>query len=162
MKTFEEKYTAWLDGRLGGEELRSFENEHPSIQREKIEFLKLKSLLRESIHPRELANPEFSNAQIMEQIRRETVATGKPSCGPLLGLPRLVWGGICALTVGFALFFTIIPRGDFSDPRTKYVAEVLKTKTDPKVKATVENQKDMTIIKLEGLDKLPPGRDLHR
>jgi hypothetical protein len=162
MKTFEEKYTAWLDGRLGGEELRSFENEHPSIQREKIEFLKLKSLLRESIHPRELANPEFFNAQIMEQIRRETGATTKPFCRPLLGLPRLVWGGICALTVGFALFFTIIPRGDFSDPRTKYVAEVLKTKTDPKVKATVENQKDMTIIKLEGLDKLPPGRDLHR
>jgi len=150
MKTFEEKFTAWLDGLLGGEELRSFENEHPSIQREKIEFLKLKSLLRESIHPRELANPEFFNAQIMEQIRRETVATGKPSCGTLLGLPRLVWGGICALTVGFALFFTIIPRGDFSDPRTKYVAEVLKTKTDPKVKATVENQKDLTVLKFGG------------
>jgi hypothetical protein len=162
MKTFEEKFTACLDGLLGGEELRSFENAHPSIHREKIEFLKLKSLLRESMHCRELANPEFFNAQIMEQIRREACAAGKPSRRPLLGLPRLAWGGICALTVGFALFFTMIPRGDFSDPRTKYVAEVLKTKTDPKVKATVENQKGMTIIKLEGLDKLPPGQDLHR
>jgi len=162
MKTFEEKFTACLDGLLGGEELRSFENAHPSIHREKIEFLKLKSLLRESMHCRELANPEFFNAQIMEQIRREAGVAGKPSRRPLLGLPRLAWGGICALTVGFALFFTMIPRGDFSDPRTKYVAEVLKTKTDPKVKATVENQKGMTIIKLEGLDKLPPGQDLHR
>jgi hypothetical protein len=162
MKTFEEKYTAWLDGLLGGEELRSFENEHPSILLEKIEFLKLKSLLRESMPCRKLANPDFFNAQIMEQITQETSVTRTPSRRPLLGLSRLVWGGIFALTVGFALFFTMIPRGDFSDPRTKYVAEVLKTKTDPKVKATVENRKDMTIIKLEGLDKVPPGQDLHR
>jgi hypothetical protein len=43
------------------------------------------------------------------------------------------------------------------------VAEVLKTRTaDPKVKATVDNKKDMTIIKLEGLDKLPPDKDLNR
>ena len=63
---------------------------------------------------------------------------------------------------GFALFFTMIPRGDLSDPHAKYVAEVLKTRTaDPKVKATVENRKDVTTIKLEGLDKLPPGQDLH-
>jgi hypothetical protein len=162
MKTFEEKFTAWLDGLLGGEELRTFENERPSIQQEKAEFLKLKSLLRESLHRRELENPEFFNSQIMEQIRRETVAT-TPTRPSFLGLPRLAWGGIFTLSVGFALFFTLIPRGDFSDPHAKYVAEVLKTKiADPKVKATVENQKDMTIIKLEGLDKLPPGQDLRR
>ena len=45
MKTFEEKFTAWLDGALSGEELRSFENEHPSILHEKADFLKLKSLI---------------------------------------------------------------------------------------------------------------------
>ena len=72
MKTFEEKFTAWLDGLLGGEELRSFENEHPSIQQEKAEFLKLKSLLKENLRHRELENPEFFNSQIMDQIRRET------------------------------------------------------------------------------------------
>ncbi len=140
-----------LTALLGGEELQSFENEHPSIQQEKAEFLKLKSLLRESFHRGELANPEFFNSQIMEQIRRESHAASRPSRRRLLGLPRLAWGGICALRVGFALFFTIIPRGDFSDPRSKYVAEVLKTKArDPKVKATVENQKEMTILKLQG------------
>jgi hypothetical protein len=42
------------------------------------------------------------------------------------------------------------------------VAEVLKTKTANKVKATVDNQKDITIIKLEGLDKLPADPDLKR
>jgi hypothetical protein len=63
------------------------------------------------------------------------------------------------LSLGFVLFFTMIPREDFGDPHAKYVAEVLKAKTeDPKGKATVEIKKDMTIIKLQGLDKLPPGQ----
>jgi hypothetical protein len=57
----------------------------------------------------------------------------------------------------------MIPRGDFSDPHAKYVAEVLNTRTaDPKIKATVETQKNMTIIKLDGLDKLPSGQELRR
>jgi hypothetical protein len=163
MKTFEEKYTAWLDGTLTGEPLQSFENEHPSIQPEKTDYLKLKNLLRENLAGRELENAEFFASQIMEQIKRETAAAGKSSGRRWFGLPRLAWGGIGALGVGFALFFTMIPRGDFSDPRAKYVAEVLKTRTsNPKIKATVENQKEMTIIKLEGLDKLPPGQDLRR
>jgi hypothetical protein len=163
MKTFEEKYTAWLDGTLTGEPLQSFENEHPSIQPEKTDYLKLKNLLRENLPGRELENAEFFASQIMEQIKGETAAAGKSSGRRWFGLPRLAWGGIGALGVGFALFFTMIPRGDFSDPRAKYVAEVLKTRTsNPKIKATVENQKEMTIIKLEGLDKLPPGQDLRR
>ncbi len=163
MKTFEEKFTAWIDGTLSGEELQCFEDEHPSVQQEKAEFQKLKSLLRENLQHRDLPNPEFFNSQIMEQIGREEGATSRSSGRFFLGLPRLVWGGIGALSAGFALFFTMIPRADFSDPHAKYVAEVLKTRTaDPKVKATVENQKDMTIIKLEGLEKLPPGQDLHR
>jgi hypothetical protein len=163
MKTFEEKYTAWLDGTLTGEPLQSFENEHPSIQPEKTDYLKLKNLLRENLPGRELENAEFFASQIMEQIKRETAAGRKSSGRRWFGVPRLAWGGIGALGIGFALFFTMIPRGDFSDPRAKYVAEVLKTRTsNPKIKATVENQKEMTIIKLEGLDKLPPGQDLRR
>jgi hypothetical protein len=162
MKTFEEKFTAWLDGTLSGEELRSFEQEHPAMQREQVQFLKLKKLLRDNLGGRELPNPDFFNSQIMSQIDREKAKSGGRSSRTLFGLPRLAWGGIFALGVGFALFFTMIPRGNLADPRSGYVAEVLKTKTPDKVKATVDNQKDMTIIKLEGLDKLPPDSDLKR
>jgi hypothetical protein len=161
MKTFEEKFTAWLDGTLSEEELRSFEQEHPSIQREQAQFLKLKKLLKDNLGGRELANPDFFNSQIMLQIDREKAKSAhRSSSRTLLGLPRLAWGGLFALGVGFALFFTLIPRGNLADPRAGYVAEVLKTKTADKVKATVDNQKDMTIIKLEGLDKLPSDPDL--
>jgi hypothetical protein len=160
MKTFEEKFTAWLDGSLGSEELRSFENENPSFQQEKIEFLKLKSLLKENLCGRELENPHFFTSQIMEKIRGEAVPKRRPARS-FFGLPRLAWGGICALSVGFALFFTMIPRGDLSDPHAKYVAEVLKARTaDPKMKATVD-RKDAATIKLEALEKLPPRQDLH-
>jgi hypothetical protein len=151
MKTFEQKFTAWLDGTLSGPELQSFESEHPSILHEKADFLKLKSLLKVSLHRPELKNPDFFNARIMEQIGQEQRASIRSSRWRWLGLPRLAWGGICTLSVGFALFVTLIPHGDLSDPRTKYVAEVLKTKTkDPKVKTTVENQKDLTVLKLQG------------
>jgi hypothetical protein len=162
MKTFEERFTAWLDGVLDGEELRCFERENPLLIQHKVEYLKLRSLLRNEDYRPELANPDFFTSQIMSEIRRET------GVGPVLkpslwfGLPRLAWGGVGVLSIGLALFIVLIPRGNNSDPRASYVAEVLNTKTaDPKVKATVENQKDMTIIKLEGLDRLPPQQDLH-
>jgi hypothetical protein len=151
MKTFEQKFTAWLDGTLSGQELESFESEHPSILHEKADFLKLKGLLRQSLHRPELKSPDFFNSQIIEQINQERRASTRSSRWRCLGLPRLAWGGIFTLSVGFALFLSLIPHGDFSDPRTKYVAEVLKTKTkDPKVKATVENQRDLTVLKLGG------------
>ena len=53
------------------------------------------------------------------------------------------------MVLGLALFFAMIPRNQMRDPRSDYVAEVLKAKTaDPNIKATVDNQKDITIIKL--------------
>ena len=162
MKTFEENFTAWLDGELSPEEAQSFLQEHPSLQKEKADFLKFKRLLRQSFESRVLENPDFFNAQIMAQITPHSAPCRSLQRG-WLGLPRIAWGGLCALGVGFAMFVVLIPHGDLSDPRSGYVADVLKTKThDPSVKATVDNQKDMTIIKLEGLQKLPPDKDLNR
>jgi len=59
MKTFEEKYTAWLDGALTSEEADVFEKEHGSITHEKGEFLKLKKLLRDNLHELAPENPDF-------------------------------------------------------------------------------------------------------
>jgi hypothetical protein len=163
MKTFEEKFNAWIDGLLSGEELKSFEDECPTALQDKAELLKLKSLLRDNLRGQELGNPDFFNSQIMAQVEREVAKAGAFAGRTFFGLPRIAWAGICALGVGFALFFTLIPRGNLGDPGSGYVAEVLKTKTaDPKVKATVDTKKGMTIIKLEGLDKLPAEKDLNR
>ena len=129
----------------------------------KCEYLKLKSLLRDNLGRREPRNPDFFNSQIMAQIEREPAKGGPGSRRIFLGLPRIAWTGLFALGVGFTLFFSISPRGNLGDPGSGYVAEVLRAKTaDPKLKATVDNKKDMTIIKLQGLEKLPPEKDLNR
>jgi hypothetical protein len=156
MKTFEEKFTAWLDGNLRGEDLGSFEND--SMRNEKEEFHKLKLLLREGLKGCEMDHPDFFNSQVMAQIQREE-ANGWRRVKGWFGLPRFAWGGVFALVLGLALFFAMIPRNQMRDPRSDYVAEVLKAKTaDPNIKATVDNQKDITIIKLENLDKAPPDK----
>jgi hypothetical protein len=163
MKTFEEKFNAWLDGLLSGDELKSFEIEYPSIRQERAELLKLRKLLRNNLRCRELENPDFFNSQIMAQVEREIAKADGSSPRTVLGLPRMLWAGIIAVCAGFTLFFSMIPRGNLADPGSGYVAEVLKAKTaDRKVKATVDNKKDMTIIKLQGLDKLPPDKSPNR
>lgn len=162
MRPFEEKLTAWFDGKLSAEEARSFLKDYPSALEEKAEFLKLRQLLRQGLESRVLEHPDFFNAQIMAQIMRESVQRRSLRRG-WLGLPQIAWGGVGALSLGFAMFVALIPHGDLSDPRSGYVADVLKTKTrDPNVKATVDNQKDTTTIKLQGLQKLPADRDVHR
>jgi anti-sigma factor RsiW len=159
MKTFEEKFTAWVDGELNAEEARSFQKDYPSLQKERAELLKLKDLLRQGLQAPVLQRPDFFNAQIMAKIDRPPRRSLRRGW---LGLPRIAWGGVGALAIGFAMFVVLIPHGDLSDPRSGYVADVLKTKThDPRVKATVDNQKDMTIIKLEGLEKLPADKNLN-
>ncbi len=82
MKTFEQKFTAWLDGTLSGQELQSFESQHPSILHEKADFLKLRSLLKVSLHRPELKSPDFFNSRIMEQ---DQPGSGVPQSDLLAG-----------------------------------------------------------------------------
>jgi len=156
MKTFEEKFTAWLDGALAKEEAVTFEKENPSLYKERNDLLKLRSLLKQY-----LGRPELSHSDFLAQVERE--ASRRRVGRSWLGLPRLAWGGIASLAAGLTLFVVLIPRGDLSNPRSRYVAEVLKAKTvNPKVTTTVNSQKDMTNINLEGLHNLPADKDLNR
>jgi hypothetical protein len=154
MKTFEERYTAYLDGLLSENEAAIFEREQPALVAQKVEWTKLQRVLRENLVAVELTNTEFFNSQLLQQI------TGNaPS--RWFGIPWLAWGGLGVVTAGITLFITLIPHGDLSDPGSGYVAEVLKTTTiDPNVSATVESRKGITIIKLEGLEKVPADEDL--
>jgi hypothetical protein len=163
MKTFEEKHTAWLDGALTSEEASAFEKEHASIAHEKGDFMKLKTLLQQNLQNKTPENPDFFNSQIMAQIQSGSAPRGPAVNRTWFGLPQIAWGGILVLSTGFVLFFTIIPRGDISNSRSGYAAEVLETKTsDPKVRATVDAQKDMTIIKLDGLRKVPTDQKMNQ
>jgi anti-sigma factor RsiW len=160
MKTFEERYTAYLDGLLSESEAAIFEREQPTLAVEKAEWAKLQRVLRENLVPVELTNTDFFNSQLLEQISKAPSRNHSLVVG-WFGIPWLAWGGFGAVIAGIVLFITLIPHGDLSDPGSGYVAEVLKTTTiDPNVSATVESRKGITIIKLEGLEKVPADEDL--
>src|SRR4026209_1930799 len=71
MKPFEERFTAWVDGQLSGDELAEFEKElaqHPDAASERAAAQKLTKLLREHSTAPALTNAEFFNLQIQQHI----------------------------------------------------------------------------------------------
>jgi hypothetical protein len=123
MKTFEERYTAWIDGRLEGTSLGAFEQElarrsaAADAQADKADAGRLRSLLRENLRAPVLTNAEFFSLQIRERIEAERAATQRPqsdASSPWLGwfagpVARLVGLGAAALFVGGALYYGMMP-----------------------------------------------------
>jgi len=156
MKTFEQLYTAWLDGLLSKEETAAFEKHHPELLPERAQMVKLKQLLRSNLAPVELTHPEFFTSKLMEQI-----VPPERRLPSWLGVPRLAWGGVGSFAFALALFAFLIPHEKLVTRHPEYVAEVLKTTTtDPKISATVDSETGITLIKLEGVDKVPDDDDL--
>ena len=166
MKTFEERYTAWVDGLLSADEKTLFEREYPDLVGERDEIGKLRMLLNERGRAPELQNADFFNSQLLTQIeseaqKRAPAAAVSRNPRRWLGLPRLVWAGLgSALAAACLLFLSFLPH-QRSAKDQDYVAEVLKAQSNaPGVKATVDAKKDVTIIKLDGLEKVPPDKEL--
>ncbi len=164
MRTFEERYTAWVDGALADAEREAFEREYPTLVAERAEVDKLQHLLRSHLQAPPLSNPDFFNSQLMQVVEREAASKAVPVAvrrRVWFGFPRLVWAGLGSAVAAVALVFALVPRPH--DKGADYVAEVLKAQTNaPGVKATVDAKKDVTIIKLDGLEKLPPDKELKR
>ena len=75
MKTFEEKWTAWLDNQLSGNELSEFEAALPdkaAAQAEKAEAKRLGELLKRELSTLPLRNEEFFSHQLRERIVQES------------------------------------------------------------------------------------------
>ena len=94
MKTFEEKFTAWVDGQLTGKELADFEASLPdkaAAEVEKREAKKLGSFLKHELALDRLSNAEFFRHQLHERIVRETAEQNRHSTSSTWWtLPRLV------------------------------------------------------------------------
>src|SRR3954454_7960910 len=99
MKTFEEKWTAWLDDQLSGRELSEFEASLPdkaAAHAEKTEAKKLGDLLKRQLSAHPLKNEEFFSHQLRETIVRETVderpeGGRRTSMSSWWTIPRLCW-----------------------------------------------------------------------
>src|SRR5580765_7970853 len=104
MKTFEEKWTAWLDGELSGNELAAFEASLPdkaAAEAEKRDAHKLGAFLKEQLQGRAMGNEEFFHHQLRERIASDARTAsapertgGKPGWWPI---GRLAWVGATSL-----------------------------------------------------------------
>jgi anti-sigma factor RsiW len=190
MKTFEERYTTWLEGSLNGTEREQFERELPdraAAEADKSDFSKMKLLLRRHAAAPPLCNPDFFNFQLTEKIeaehRRETQSPPRRSF--FWSLPNLAWAGACCLLIFVALFKTIIPGpGDRSvAPTAETLAETARKSaplniqtlpasytgkildvhsSEPGVSATaVQSENEkVPVIWVDGLDYLPANYKL--
>ncbi|MEI8340692.1 MAG: hypothetical protein WCH43_04035 [Verrucomicrobiota bacterium] len=162
MKTFEEKFTEWVDGRLAGEELEAFEAELAEKENalaEKKGALKLGALIRDHCQPPELLNADFFNHQLMQRIEADANRSPEKGVRHFWTLPKLAWAGGFSMALVAATYFLAVPKGpvEYSTGR-EYVAQILNTQTgDPSITATTIHSKDnkLTVLWLDGLEYLP-------
>jgi hypothetical protein len=163
MKTFEEKFTAWVDGKLAGDELAAFETELANIheaETDKLAANQIGDLLREHGCAPELTNADFFNHQLMQRIEAETP---KPKASPERrvypwSLARIAWAGAGSLAVAFALFWLVIPIAPQTSSETAVAAAQISAHSDdPAITATAFQSKKnhVTVLWLDGLDYMP-------
>ena len=137
MKTFEERYTAWIDGQLAGDALVAFEQElarraeagdAESAETDKAQALGLRALLKEHLRAPALTNTEFFSHQMRERIdaeidraARRREAAARPAWQfPAFAWPfaRLAGVGLACLFVAGALYYGMMPPHQNDTPKT--------------------------------------------
>ena len=167
MKTFEEKWTAWVDDELSEAERAEFEaslDDPRAAQAEKSHTLKLGALLKEQLQPRVMGNEEFFHHQLRTRIQRETEQPA-PRPTPQLRetwwtIRRLLWTGAASLAV-FAVCTFFVMREKQAPGQSQYLTQILNARVDPGVNpyATVSifqiQQDRVTVLWVDGLKSLP-------
>src|ERR1700694_1823349 len=114
MKTFEEKWTAWLDGQLTGQELEKFEaslSDKAAAEAEKRDARKLGTLLKRELGTDILSNEEFFSHQLRERIARESAEPSRRGIdfSAWWTIRRLFWTGATAIAL-FLVFAVFVMR----------------------------------------------------
>ncbi len=166
MKTFEEKWTAWIDGELAGAELAEFEATLPdkaAAEAEKREARNLGTFLKEYLPCQAMGNEEFFQHQLQERIAADAGANRRESDdGGRVWWPigRLVWVGATALAI-FSVCTFFVMREKAPTDQSQYLSQILNARVDPAVSpnATIsmfESKEDkVTVLWVDGLQSLP-------
>jgi anti-sigma factor RsiW len=163
MKTFEEKWTAWLDGQLSGKELTEFEASLPDLaaaEAEKRDALRLGAFLKEQLAAQALNNEEFFSHQVHEQIAHDTQDRQRPR-STWWTIPRLVWCGATALAL-FVITTVVLMSQHPAGEQSEYLTQILNSRVDPGANpnATIsifesKTENKVTVLWTEGLQTLP-------
>ncbi len=165
MKTFEEKWTAWIDDQLTGRELKEFLASLPdrrAAEAEKQTAKQVGSLLREQAMA--LSNADFFSHQLRERLDRENAPMRSEPEAIQAGwwtIRRLLLGGITSLAV-FTICAVLVFRERTPSSQSQYLTQILEYRVDPTVSpnATISmfEKKDdhVTVLWVDGLQSLPP------
>ena len=168
MKTFEEKWTAWVDGKLTEQELAEFKASLPDIdaaELDKQDSVKLGNLLRQELGLQPMTNVEFFHHQLQDEIRRESSAASparhsSDAKQPRWSIGRLAWAGAASLAI-FAVCTFFVMHEDTVGGQSGYLTQVINARVDPDVSpnATIsmfETKEDkVTVLWVDGLQTLP-------
>src|SRR6266568_8107971 len=166
MKTFEEKWTAWLDGQLSDKELAEFEASLPDLaaaKAEKHDAKKLGAFLKEQLATQTLSNAEFFSHQLRERIARENKdgSRGNEARSTWWTIPRLVWSGATALALFLITTVALLTQHQ-PGQQSEYLTQILNSRVDPAANPNAavyifesKNDNKVTVLWTEGLQSLP-------
>jgi len=163
MKTFEERWTRWMDGKMSAGELEEFSAElskYPRAEAERVAVEKIGQLLRGQVVP-PMRNEDFFNEQLAQRMRVEG-GESEGREGGFLGVEwgamwrRLIWGGVVGLVVVSGLIWWA--SREVGGGRENGVEVVGLWPGDPSISASTiyDRQGKITVVWLEGLDYIPP------
>jgi hypothetical protein len=168
MKTFEEKWTAWIDGELTGQELAEFEASLPDkagAELEKQDAQKLGTFLKEQLsNAPAMPNEEFFHHQLRGQIESDSAPAAHPveerERESWWSIGRLVWTGAASLAI-FVVCTFFVMREKPNAGQSSYLTQVINARVDPAVSPdanisifeTKENK--VTVLWVNGLESLP-------
>lgn len=167
MKTFEEKWTAWLDGELSGKELAEFESSLPDraeAEAEKRDAHKLGTLLKQQLVARPMGNEDFFNHQLRNRLAADASDGEKRRADSPVRAPwpisRLLWVGASSLALFVVCTFFVMREKEPAD-QSQYLTQILNARVDPAVSpnATVSifqaKEDKVTVLWVDGLQSLP-------
>src|SRR5437899_9251226 len=134
MKTFEEKWTAWLDGQLSDKELAEFEASLPDLEAaeaEKRDALRLGAFLKEQLAAQAMSNEEFFSHQLHQRIAHEREDRSRDrGTSTWWTIPRLVWSGAAALAL-FVITTVVLMSQHQPGEQSEYLTQILQSRVDP-------------------------------
>ena len=166
MKTFEEKWTAWVDDRLSGKELIEFEASLPdkaAAEAEKLQAKKLGTLLKRELGAQALQNEEFFSHQLRERIGRENTPSTRGremDSSVIWAIRRFFWVGATSLALFVAIAVFVMRDRQPAEP-SQYLTQILHATVDPAVNPNASitifeaKEDQVTVLWTEGLKSLP-------
>lgn len=153
----EEKWTAYLDGKLSAPDAATFEREHPEAAAERAMHARIIAAVRRHSPAPALRNADFFNESILREIAPPPAVTAPAPAKArgLFSLWRLAFAGASCLIAAVAIWAAFV-RGGGGEKQNPYVAVVTElTAGDRLLDASVLDAEGLKLIWIDGLEPLP-------